>query len=185
MTKSETEAWGLVAFGAVIIVLLLLPWSTVVNNTNVTLTPVNTDQPQQGVVVPVQVSGGEPIQNTYVFPNLGNPNINLTILTGNPCACGCEGQQQIQEVNLTSQIDTLNQQLQSNTIANEASYFAGLPEDDLFATNATGIGAFTSDVGLPNPILPANVTTPATQALVGGGSLSYTFVGASPYPAGP
>lgn len=185
MNRSELEAWGLVGAGAVIITLLLLDYSpmTAAPAGTITVSPVQTPNPQGTVTVPADNVGGTPLPPWQTnYPGVTNPTIDLTILSGPQCGCGCSGQQVVQEQDLSASINTLNQQLASNTLANEAAYFAGVPDDSLFATNATGIGAFTTAVGLPAPMLSQNVTAPASYSLGNCGSLGYSFQGANPWP---
>lgn len=178
MTRQELEAWGLVGAGAIIIVLLLLEYPGAAAPQQVVQETIN---PGPAGNYPINVH----IDNTPLppwsinFPPLGNETINL--LFAPPCSCACEGAETISTENLSGSIDALNEMLKNGTINSAQSYFAGIPYQDLFATNATGIAAFTTGVGLPVPINTQPVVTPASTDLVGGGSLSYSYQTANPF----
>lgn len=178
MKRQEVEAWGLVGAGAVIIVLLLLDYAPIIQPaasiTEAAPEPINQYN------INVAANPNQPLPPwQIVFPPLPTPEFNLTI--AQPCTCSCEALTVEQGQAFAAQIDALNQMLKSEAINNEATYFSETPYQDLFATNATGIGQLTAGVGLPAPIVTQNVTSPGMQDLLGGGSLSYTFDTANPY----
>jgi len=176
MTRSEVEAWGLVGAGAVIIILLLLDYSPILPAQNVSITEA-APPPPNAYTFNIQPPTNQPLPPWQaVFPPLPTPEFN--ILVSNPCSCSCDEVSEIQGENFAGQVAALNQMLKDGAINNAASYFSSIPYSDVFATNATGIAALTANVGLPNPIVTNNVTTPGETSLPGGGSLSYTFDGA-------
>lgn len=179
MTRQEVEAWGLVGAGAVIIVLLLLDYAPMQPAQNVSITEAPAGPPNQ-YSIEVKPPIGTPLPPwQIVFPPIPTPEFNLIV--AQPCSCSCSEVTEIQGQQFAAQVDALNQMFKNETISNEAAYFSEMPYQNLFATNATGIAAFTSAVGLPNPIPTQNVTTPGNTPLVGGGDLSYTFASANPF----
>lgn len=180
MTRQEVEAWGLVGAGAVIIVLLLLDYAPISGPVQkVELTEVPPGAPNQ-YTIEVNPSPNTPLPPWQaVFPPIPSPTYNL--LVSQPCSCSCDEVSQEQGAAFAAQVDALNQQLSSGTIADEAAYFSETPYQNLFATNATQIGAFNAAVGLPAPIVTNNVASPGSASLPGGGEISYTFESASPW----
>lgn len=179
MTRQEVEAWGLVGAGAVIIVLLLLDYAPISQAPNVSITEAAPAQPNQ-YVIDVKPPGNQPLPPwQIVFPPLPIPEFNIQVFQ--PCTCSCDALTEEQGAAFAAQVDQLNAMLKNEAVNNAAAYFSGVPYSDLFATNATGIAAFTSGVGLPNPIDTQNVTIPGGASLPGGGSIDYTFESANPF----
>lgn len=178
MTRQEVEAWGLVGAGAVIIVLLLLDYAHV-SPPNVSITEA-APPPAEQFNINIPAVPNQPLPPwQIVFPPLPTPEFNITI--AQPCTCSCEALTEEQGAAFAAQVDQLNAMLKSEAINNASTYFSDTPYQDLFATNATGIGQFAAGVGLPAPIFTQDVTTPGGASLPGGGSISYTFDQANPY----
>lgn len=154
MVARETQqAWGLVGFAGIVIILLLLDFggdssfNVVEPSTGSVSWPPFDPATFEITSVP---AGGFPF---YLdLPPLPGPN-SYQILAGSPCACsGCGGSRTINGLDLSQQIASLNSSLENQTINTVTQYFAGLPEDDLFATNNSQVGQFNANVGLPAPI---------------------------------
>lgn len=145
-SKASQQAWALVGFALVIIILLLLDWG---NNENVI-------EPSTGGVswppfdpvtydITTVPPGGFPFYLNLPPPATADV---FNYQPGQPCSCGCAGAATVAGLDLSQQINQLNSSIENSTINTVTQYFSEIPG---WATNNTQIAAFNAAVGLAPP----------------------------------
>lgn len=140
MSRATQQIWSIVALEIVIIILLLMRFG---------------DRTLRVVTPGTSSYGGWPNYDaaTYQINTVGPagypfylqlppaiPGQTFDFQGTNPCACGCSGPSQTEQLaNLTGDFNSLNANIQNATIKNTMAWFAAVPG---YLTNATPIAGY-------------------------------------------